>query len=214
MKPTIIDISLLWANGRARHQNKELFGERRSQRVMRIFLDTEFTGLHQNTTLISIGLISESDRTFYAEFNDYDASQLNDWLYEHVMPYLQFREVHTATPELNFEHHAMKASRKVVAEALSKWLGRFDAVEIWADCPAYDWVLFGTLFGGALNIPDFIFWNAFDMATLLNWCGIDPDIDRKAFVGMSEMKLHHALDDAKLTKACYEKLSANRNRLS
>jgi hypothetical protein len=37
----------------------------------KIFFDTEFTGLHQGTTLISIGLISECGKTFYAEFTDY-----------------------------------------------------------------------------------------------------------------------------------------------
>ena len=44
----------------------------------KIFFDMEFTGLHQKTTLISIGLIAEDGRTFYAEFNDYDKSQLDD----------------------------------------------------------------------------------------------------------------------------------------
>ncbi|MGB3491710.1 MAG: 3'-5' exoribonuclease [Elainellaceae cyanobacterium] len=178
---------------------------------MKIFFDTEFTGLHQHTTLISIGLISESDRTFYAEFNDYDRSQLNNWLREYVMPHLRFRAVHTATPELNFEHHEMKAAQSVIVAALSKWIAQFDAVEMWADCPAYDWVLFGSLFGGALNMPEHIFSNAFDVATLLKISGIAPDTDRKAFAGMSDMSLHNALDDAKLAKACYEKLAVKRS---
>lgn len=47
---------------------------------MKVFFDTEFTGLHQGTTLISIGLVAESGEEFYAEFNDYDASQINDWI--------------------------------------------------------------------------------------------------------------------------------------
>ncbi len=33
---------------------------------MNIFFDTEFTGLHRNTTLISIGLITETGEGFYA----------------------------------------------------------------------------------------------------------------------------------------------------
>lgn len=37
---------------------------------MKIFFDTEFTGLHKDTTLISLGMISEDGRRFYAEFND------------------------------------------------------------------------------------------------------------------------------------------------
>ena len=31
---------------------------------MKVYLDMEFTGLHQNTTLISIGMISEFGDTF------------------------------------------------------------------------------------------------------------------------------------------------------
>jgi len=38
---------------------------------MKIFFDTEFTGLHQNTSLISIGCIDEECRTFSAELTDY-----------------------------------------------------------------------------------------------------------------------------------------------
>ena len=37
--------------------------------MTKIFFDTEFTGLHQKTTLISIGLIAETGETFYAELN-------------------------------------------------------------------------------------------------------------------------------------------------
>ena len=33
---------------------------------MKIFFDTEFTGLHQHTTLISIGLVDEVGISFYA----------------------------------------------------------------------------------------------------------------------------------------------------
>lgn len=46
----------------------------------KIFFDTEFTGLHQNTTLISIGLIAENGQTFYAELTDYDKSQIDGWI--------------------------------------------------------------------------------------------------------------------------------------
>ena len=53
---------------------------------MNIFFDTEFTGLHQNTSLISLGAVAADDRSFYAEFNDYNPAQLNPWLLAHVMP--------------------------------------------------------------------------------------------------------------------------------
>ena len=39
---------------------------------MKIFLDTEFTGLHRNASLISIGLAAENGDVFYGELTDYD----------------------------------------------------------------------------------------------------------------------------------------------
>ena len=59
---------------------------------MKIFFDTEFTGLHQNTTLISIGLVSERGKTFYAELTDYDQTQLNDWLKDNVIANLTLQD--------------------------------------------------------------------------------------------------------------------------
>ena len=56
-------------------------------------MDSEFTGLHQNTTLISIGLVSECGKTFYAEFNDYDFNQVDDWLKENVINNLQYNGI-------------------------------------------------------------------------------------------------------------------------
>ena len=45
-----------------------------------MFFDSEFTGLRQDTTLISIGLVAEDGSMFYAEFTDYDKNQVFDWL--------------------------------------------------------------------------------------------------------------------------------------
>ena len=55
---------------------------------MKIFFDTEFTGIHQNTTLISIGLVTEDDHTFYAELSDYDRNQVDEWLEQNVIMWL------------------------------------------------------------------------------------------------------------------------------
>ena len=56
----------------------------------KIFFDTEFTGLHQNTTLISIGAISDLNDTFYAEFADFDCNQVDEWIRDNVISKLQF----------------------------------------------------------------------------------------------------------------------------
>ena len=57
---------------------------------MKIFFDTEFTGLHKDTTLISLGAISEDGQTFYAEFTDYDKSQVDGWIHDHIIKSTKF----------------------------------------------------------------------------------------------------------------------------
>jgi len=44
---------------------------------MIINLNTKFTGKHRNTTLISLAIVLECGKTFYAEFIDYDKKQVN-----------------------------------------------------------------------------------------------------------------------------------------
>jgi len=56
----------------------------------KIFFDTEMTGLHRGTTLVSIGMVSEDDKTFYAEFTDYDKSQVDPWIQENVINNLKY----------------------------------------------------------------------------------------------------------------------------
>jgi len=161
---------------------------------MKVFFDTEFTGLHQSTTLISIGCVSEDGHEFYVELNDYDKGQVNDWLRENVFRNLIFKSDH-------------RDSASQLKSKLNEWLSQFDTVEMWSDTLAYDWVLFCQLFGHAFNIPKNVYYIPFDIATLLKFRGIDPDINREEFVDSPNGQIkHNALWDAKVIKKCYEKL--------
>ena len=160
-----------------------------------IFLDSEFTGLHQGTTLISIGLVSECGKTFYAELNDYDKSQVDEWIQTNVIDNLIMSEPpegedecyeatrHKDNPIGNdlYKSYSLKlrCNKAELKVELEKWLSQFGNIEIWSDCLAYDWVLFCEIFGGALNIPKNVFYIPFDMATLFKANRIDPDIDRE-----------------------------------
>ena len=129
----------------------------------KIFFDTEFSGLHQKTSLISIGLISECGRTFYAEFTDYDKSQIDEWIQQNVIDNLYL------TPQennANLKQWTLLGDKKVIKEALTMWLSQFDSVEIWSDCLSYDWVLFNDIFGHAFNIPKNVYYIPFDICTL------------------------------------------------
>jgi hypothetical protein len=192
--------------------------------MTKVFFDTEFTGLHQNTTLISIGLISECGKTFYAEFNDYDKTQIDEWLQNNVINNLKFKEpkqgedeyyIATRSEENKVPNDLYKSfslelrdETSVVKHQLLQWLEQFEQVEIWSDCLSYDWVLLNQIFGHAFNIPKNVYYIPFDICTLFKVKGIDPDINREEFANMQEdSQKHNALWDAKVIKRCYELLS-------
>ena len=176
----------------------------------KLFIDCEFTGLVKNAELISLCLYHDDDRYFYAEFRDYSEEMLTAWHYENVISKLYYRDSAETTQEAGAVTR-MKGSRENVTVKLKEWLGQFDNIEIWGDVPAYDWVLFCDLFGGALNIPKQIHYICGDIATLLIAKGVDKDIRRAEFVMemLNEKKneQHNALFDALVTKRCYEKLT-------
>ena len=178
----------------------------------KIFFDTEFTGLHQNTTLISIGLISECGKTFYAELTDYDKRQIDEWLETNVISNLTLTKP-TGTELFRVGYQSGKDNPTFcgglsdLKNELSSWLKQFKEVEIWSDCLSYDWVLFNQIFGHAFNIPKNVYYIPFDICTLFYAKGIDADISREAFAEMSEgSQKHNALWDAKVIRQCFAKL--------
>lgn len=52
---------------------------------MFVFLDTEFTNF-KNPRLLSLALVSEDRREFYAELTDYDVDACSDFVCENVLP--------------------------------------------------------------------------------------------------------------------------------
>lgn len=184
--------------------------------MTKLFLDTEFTGLHKDTSLISLALISEGDVFFYAEFTDYDRSQLDDWLRENIIANLFVKDDVLFSTAVYVNENAVRRydSRHVAGNTehivwkLKDWLSQFDEVEIWSDCLAYDWVLFNHIFKHAFNLPKQINYIPFDICTLMKVKGVDPDINREDFARIKlEGSKHNALYDAKIIKACYERLA-------
>jgi hypothetical protein len=173
--------------------------------MSKVFFDTEFTGLHQNTTLVSIGLISDCGKTFYAEFTDYDRSQVNDWLKENVLDKRILQKGEFSPSPFNYR---IKSNTEEIKAGLNAWLTQFDEVEIWSDCLSYDWVLLCQIFGHAFSIPKNIYYIPFDICTLFKVRGIDPDINREAFADITDVSAqkHNALWDAKVIRECYFKL--------
>lgn len=169
----------------------------------KLFFDTEFTGLHQKTTLISIGIIAESGETFYAEFTDYDKTQVDDWIKDNVIANLQMIDKikvsnsswecwesdnghYDNALEFTLAKKDMKnfkciGATPMIKNRLEKWLAQFESVQIWSDCLAYDWVLFCQIFGHAFSIPKNIYYIPFDICPLLLLEENNADISREEY---------------------------------
>ncbi len=176
---------------------------------MKVFFDTEFTGLHQNTTLISIGLIAEDGKTFYAEFADYDKEQVDYWLRNNIIAntyYLKDKD-NECSGSTNLDNYCHVGRTPGVRADLEDWLAQFESVELWSDCLAYDFVLFNQIWGHAFKVPKNVYYIPFDICTVFKLKGVDPDICREDFAEMTDgAKKHNALWDAKVIKGCFDKL--------
>jgi len=150
-----------------------------------VFFDTEFTGLHDNPKLISIGLISEDGvHQFYAELSDtYVHSDLSEFTASHVVPLLSGEEVLTLK-QLSFK--------------LNTWILQLNSEVVLAtDNPSWDWPFILEIFKD--NWPDNLNRECF----LLNMNYMkDADAFYDAIKGEYESGLrnHHALDDAKANR--------------
>jgi len=179
----------------------------------KLFLDTEFTGLHQKSSLISLGMVAEDGSDFYAEFTDYAPEQITDWLKNNVMNHLLFKDWEDNQIEgEKGSHWRLKGDRSFITKYLREYLKRFDQVACWLDYAAYDWVLFCELFGGSMHLPPQLYYIPFDLPTLFLIKNIDPDISRESFLegelSAHDQKgvRHNSLWDAQLTYMAYQKL--------
>lgn len=188
---------------------------------MLLFMDSEFTGLRKDTTLISLGIVSEGGRKFYAEFDDYDRSQCNDWIKENVINNLSL----DSGPEGSYCTNENKTTmtvfgnKEVIGAWLRIWLFQFDSIQFVSDVCHYDFVLLIDLLtngGTALDLPNNISAVCHDLnMDIARYYGIS---EREAFDKSREemvMELcghevegrkHNALYDAEVIKRIYERI--------
>jgi len=185
--------------------------------MIRVFFDTEFTGLRKCTTLISIGLVSETGKRFYAELSDYDEEQCDDWVKKNVIANL----IMEGNEELAQELHDDPDTTVVIGRKLSVgielawWLKSLgDNIQFVSDVCHYDMVLLiDLLCGDALKLPEYI--NPFCHDLNQDLPGIIHASEKEAFDYSREKILmdfgidfplgqkHNSLYDAEVIKKIY-----------
>jgi hypothetical protein len=149
---------------------------------VRLFLDTEFTDFI-DCELISIGIVDENGREFYAERNDFPREECSAFVNETVLPLLG------QSPD------GLVLNRHQIAHTLLGWLQPYRAggAIICVDY-ATDWHLFIDLMAGT-SVMEFItaenIWPVLDL----------PKIDR--WWQETGFPQHHALYDARANRHGY-----------
>ena len=161
---------------------------------MLIFLDTEFTDF-VDTDLISIGLVDEVGREFYAELTDYRLEACSDFVRETVVPLLKQHKTR------------VEGTQWEVARALNEWLQPYEQECTICFDYSTDWYLMAKML---LLLPDE------DRPMFLTTKNIWGDLDQQAFdwfwlerdtIGW---KPHMALYDAHANKFAYKPLVRER----
>lgn len=174
---------------------------------VKIFYDFEMTGFRQDTTPISLGLVSSNGKEFYCEFTDWDYSQVDEWTEEHAIRNLTLGSFEKGKCLRLGSYTAIRGNQGEVRQVLLEWLKQFGTVEFWGDCSWYGGVLLNELLGGAFNLPDNVNCLFMDIGTMFRVFGIDPNIDREAFIDDEVTgDKHNALYDSKVIEKCYDKL--------
>jgi hypothetical protein len=137
---------------------------------MRFWFDTEFIEDGRTIDLLSIGVVAEDGRTYYAEPAEADLSHASDWVKANVIPHLTKR----TTP------------RATIASELIEFMG--EKPEIWAYYADYDWVALCQLFGTMMDLPPG--WPIFCLDVKQLASGFDDELPKQVTTE------HHALADA------------------
>lgn len=148
---------------------------------MRFWFDTEFIEDGKTIDLMSIGVVANDGRWFYAECEECDLSRASPWVVENVLPHLT----------------GFKTPRAEIAQSLVRFMG--EKPEIWAYYADYDWVALCQLFGTMMQLPEGWPMYCRDVKQLCDGLGNPP-------LPKQESQEHNALADALWTKAAWEHL--------
>jgi len=176
-------------------------------KMKKVFFDTEFTGGGVNTSLISIGMVSDCGRKLYLEFNDYDRSQVTPWIAKNILGLLQGEGVDSIEARKRIEQwfNQIAPDQQIQLICPGKGLDSTLLFDLWADP-----VPPNTLREVRGKRPKQIDHERhLDMETIFLMQGIDSHIDRVAFAETDiKGEPHHALFDALILKKCWEKINA------
>lgn len=104
---------------------------------MKYWIDTEFIAKPFKLDLISIGVVAEDGREFYAESNEVDWVKARPWTLENVRPQLDGKGI--SCEQIGYDLYA--------------FTDHDERPTFWGYFPAFDWLAMVGLFGALEELP-------------------------------------------------------------
>ena len=183
---------------------------------MRYYLDTEFIEDGRTIDLISIGLVAEDGREFYACSTEAQLHRADDWVRANVLPKLppyggaEWKKRADIRDEL-LRFLGYKLPGNATESALVQAFG-VDPIappaskpELWAYFADYDWVAFCQLFGRMIDLPKGMPMFCMDLKQWAKQLGVD-----KSTAGwpVQESEQHDAIADARWNRQLHAFLTS------
>lgn len=160
---------------------------------MRYFLDTEFIEGDGFVDIISIGVVCDDGRTFYAESSEVTTwGRASQWVLDNVRPHLTGGGYVMTKAEI--------AAR--LAAFVADGNPSYGAPEFWGYYADYDWVAVSSLFGSMLKLPDGWPMYCRDVKQWADALGVPRET-----LPPEPTPAHHALADAHWTRKAWQTLN-------
>lgn len=175
---------------------------------MKYYIDTEFheRGSSHPIQLISLGVVAEDGREYYAECGEVIYDELSPWLKDNVVPLLNKKPISRAQMAeelLVFFGYTpcVKCNKGGCIECNNfGQVSSDESIEFWGYFSDYDWVVFCQIFGRMIDLPTGMPMYCNDVKQLANQLGAH----KSTFPKQSLHTVHNAIADARWTKKVHE----------
>lgn len=188
---------------------------------MRFWYDTEFIEDGKTIDLISIGIVAEDGREYYAVVEEiaeeegplYGRIVRHRWLMENVISHLPLRKddrtgeprivpptnVYPQNPRFSLDLDNLSVlPRHIIAKQVRSFLTQHGgAVELWGYYSAYDHVVLAQLWGTMMQLPNGVPMWTNDIQQVAASRGLDNSLPAQKGTA------HNALDDARWTREAW-----------
>lgn len=175
---------------------------------MKYWYDTEFIEDGKTIDLISIGIVAEDSREYYAISTEFKPKKANNWVKENVLIHLPPRNPNPAyeSPRICHEARAWKKRAQIKSDLLEFCdVKKYGAAEFWGYYSAYDHVALCQIFGTMMDLPPGWPYYTRDLRQWADSLGILQPLDQL----VPTKAEHHALADARWNREVYEYLCRN-----